>query len=363
MMNYILIEIRKFFKNNLMKIILGTLFFGLLFTGIEYIINQRDKSMVDNFEIETNGAKVEVDAAPGIFQFYIEDSDGDVFINNALIEEIITLPEALHEASIQTRTNLEEFIEYTGNKSITTASGTTDKQDADKVIGVSRDVDSQVMTFYVNIGSEADNIKIAEYYYDFIVAEQTTILSDKIVYTLLEPELVENDSEEIAIDKEKTKVINLKRIFFVVISSSILGLFLTIGLLILLSFFSKKLHYFFTYTIKNQDLFLLVDEKTLLKDELTALFNSDLMNHNRFIEETGQALNGRSYNGLFEEVLGNTTVDTHSNVFEIEDTTEVERIVYIVNEGETSREWYNRQRKAELLYHFKPIVIQVNKRQ
>lgn len=341
-MKYIWIEILKFLKNNLIKIIVGTLLIATLFTGWTI------------FTLEEPEEEVLVAEAPPVnFHFYIEDIDEDVFTNNSLMDQYVTLPKILQTASDATNTKLSEVVEETENTALVNykESGYTN------IIGVTKNNSSVLHEFYVNVGNEENNMAIAEYYFNLFTEGEIPFLEDKTVYVFQGPEIEEFDE----VDSFNVTAIEEINIVQTVIVGIIFGGIVTIGILVLLSFLTKKLHYFFSYTLKADDYFVLIDEKFNNLSEMNQLLTSYTKNNNVVITQNTEKSHNNNYNNLMKELSDKTSFEKYNSVFEIPNFINIDQIIYVVEEGSTSRAWYEKQRKYDNLFGLPTIVIQVNK--
>lgn len=341
-MKYIWIEILKFLKNNLIKIIAGTLVIAALFTGWTV------------FTLEEPEEEVLIAEAPPVnFHFYIEDADEDVFTNNSLMDQYVTLPRILQDASEATKTNLSEVVEETKNTALVNynESGNTN------IIGVTKNNSSVLHEFYVNVGNEESNMAIAEYYFNLFTEGEIPFLEDKIVYVFQNPEVEEIDE----VDSFNVTAVEEISIVQTVIVGIIFGGIVTVGILVLLSFLTKKLHYFFSYTLKADDYFVLIDEKFINLSEMNQLLSNYTKTNNVVITQNPGKSHNNNFNDLIKELLNKDSFEKYDSVFEIPDFQNIDQIIYIVEEGSTSRAWYEKQRKYDNLFGLPTIVIQVNK--
>lgn len=350
-MKELTIEIIKFFKNNIIKILIGTITITILFV----FLNTRKET--DNSEDQDEEMEIELletDANPANFKFFVEYEDGDIYSNNLLIQDYITMSKNLNIASSETNTDLNTIVERTDNK----ISLLNNEDQTMQVIGVSRNPDTHLQEFYVNVGNESDNLAIAEYFFNLIVNE-LPILQDKNIFIFKEPQLIDLEEDEgveaVEIPEENPFGSNI-------IVGVFLGLILVTGLLILVSFFTKKLLYMFSYKIRDRDNVILIDKNMDYENELPNLLIGPNENNILVIEHEHNLLND-NLNNIVEELMLNKKINRVNSVFEIKDYKDTDRLIYIVEEGNTSREWYDKQRKYDRTYDISIIIIQINKNQ
>lgn len=345
-MKFIWVEIWKFIKNNLIKIIIGTLALATIFV----VVSKRNMdTQLTNLKEEADELVFEIDSRPASFQFYIELMDGTSFHNNTLIEQYITTPEQLQEASNETNTKLINLVRETENKALVDYSDSGET----KIIGITRDTNTNLMEFYVNVGNENDNMKIANYYFNYLLNDNVPFLSDKEITIFYEPAIVKLDEDLETEDTEisTTSSFNLWKNAFI---GLVVGLVVTTGLLLFYTFVSKKLKYSFSYSIKADDYFILSDNRLKNEDELTELFNQTNNSDTKTISETDLTDRKVLVN------VSNNNMDSYRSILEIPNLEEATRIIYIIEENKTNRSWYNNQRNLEKAYDVPVIVLQIN---
>ena len=89
-MKFIGIEIFKFFKKSLPKMIVGMILVAGVFIWSSYRANMTQLENIENVETvdKQDGADFVVETEPAFFQFIVEYEDGSLFNNPLLIEEI-----------------------------------------------------------------------------------------------------------------------------------------------------------------------------------------------------------------------------------------------------------------------------------
>src|SRR5699024_12039121 len=95
--------------------------------------------------------------------------------------------------------------------------------------------------------------------------KQFNMLEKHTVYSLVEPELVEDieekEEETKAVQSQKSNSDLIKNIIINVIIGLVLSVVLVIGILLLKELFGKKLNYFFGYDAEEFDDFILYDKQ------------------------------------------------------------------------------------------------------
>jgi len=349
---FIWIEILKFIRKNILKIMIGTIIFTLVFVWS----NHRSTTVeIDDNVNQTEENNFAVDSEPAIFRFFVENNDGDAFTNNLLIEQYITRSTVLEMASNASDTNLKELIEETGNKAIVdyNESGET------KIIGVARDGNSHLLEFYVNVGNETDNLNIANFYYDYISEDNIPFIANKSKFVFHDPRIKEL-SDDIIFESSDLDDSASSNIIKDIVIGLIVGGAITSGILILLTFMSKKLIYSFSYSLREDDYFFLVDNKLDYKEELKQIIANPTETNNVIIQEDGLPLDNKYLNEIVARSVNSQIINKFGSFLDVSKPDNVDRIVYIIQENRTSRNWYNKQRRLEKTYEIPTVIIQVN---
>src|SRR5699024_5684588 len=147
-----------------------------------------------------------------------------------------------------TRLEIIEFLDETGNEIEVnyTDSGLS------KVIGLSRNQHSHAIEFAVDVLDEENSALIAEYFYDYINNRNIPFLKNKNIYTLKEPGVKKVDDIDVILSEEQPPVREyslIRNIIFGLVGGSLLSLII----LLLSSFLTKKLKYSFSYWVNNSD--------------------------------------------------------------------------------------------------------------
>ena len=358
-MKFIGIEILKFLKKSLPKMIVGTIIVAGLFILSSYRANMTQLENIENVESvdKQDGADFVVETEPAFFQFIVEYEDGSLFNNPLLIEEYILQEEVLNQASTVTNTNLNlvKVIENTENNVL------VDINDFgySKVIGVYRDDATYINEFYVNVGNERENIRIANFFYDYLREGQIPFIADKDIYFFEDPKILSIEDETDATLETESQQINFSLIKNLIIGS-ILGALLSLAALLGLTFLTKKLKYSFSYTIQEDDYYFLVDSKLDYEEELNELLFTP-QSANRVVVKEDNSADTDYFGKLLSDISSNEPILQANNFLSIENPSQIDRLIYIIEEDVTSRRWYNNQRKLDRAYEIPTVVIQVNK--
>lgn len=357
------IEIVKFFKDNLVKILAGILLLTILYVGLSYKNSKVgiDVNLDKNEKLNNSSEPIEfhVDKNEANFYFYIENDNGTSFTNHYLIEQYITSPKILQKASASTNTKIDKIVVETENRTIASYNETGET----KVIGVKRNDTTGMFEFHVNINNEDANLRIANYFYEYVVNKEIPLLEKKSIYLYQEPKMKEVSQVSVFDDETELDKIEEYNIFKAITIGLIFGSVITIGMLLIFSFLTKTINYVFTYYLADSDYFFLVDEGMDYKDELVKLLTSLSSSEHLVICESN---NKKSKNIDFVNILkksrSTNTFKEIRSILDVSNYKEVQRITYVLEEGITSREWYNKERKLSEPYKIPTSVIQVNKK-
>lgn len=347
-MKFIWIEILKFFKNNIYKIILGTVAITSLFLVNSYL---NESSKVDETQDES---EISTEARTANFYFYVEYADNSAFTNYLLIEEYLLTESLMEEASKEIGIDINALITNTEN-SIKLTNGPVKTS---KVIGTMRNSDMNLLELYVNVGDEGQNLKLTNFYYDLLINKNIPFLEDKGVYIFEEPNFIELEESTESFSFERNDSGNILR---TIVIGIIVGSIISTAILLLLTLISQKLNYSFSYFINRDDIFYLIDNKIPFNEELKFLlqFNS---NSNTIIvcQDTDKLLENSS-GKMINKMISNSKVKVRNNIYEVEDFNHIDRIIFIIQEDVTTRKWYDRQRNIEKILKIPTVVLQINK--
>jgi len=348
------IEVMKFLKDNILKILIGT---GL-FAGLFFFLTNRPIKSEETLNKEANHESIEntEEALPANFYFFVENEDGTPFNNHQLIEQYVLSTEILQGAAEEVDFDLVQLIEDTSN---TIKVDYRDSKEV-KMIGVSKNDTSSLIEFYTNVGNEEKNLAVVQYFYNYILDGKIPFLANKEVTVFKKPALkeVKSDydvlSDEQMIETESNKIVNI-------IVGVGLGFSLSLITIWILSLFSKKLKYSISYFLEEDDFFLLVDKNLDEEEELQNILEFP-ENEKKYIvrENHVENLNAKIEN-MLESLRNETALEEVNSITEIPDVQNMKRLIYFVEEGLTTRNWFKKQRKLDELYNIQTFVVQINK--
>lgn len=374
-MKELIIELIKFFKNNLFKILIGMVLIASPYIWLNSRTDLEDTENIDDVAIDDVAildenqeiSAIETNANPASFSFFAEHVDGYPFSNNAILASYIKTPNILRDVEQETGTQIIDVIQNTDNTIYFKSEDATQMTEM-RVLGVSKTPNEHLNELYVNIGNEEDNLKIVNYFYEAIINNEIPLLDDKNVYIFQEPQILEIEANELEANEkleisEDTAVKTADPFGTTIIVGGALGLIVILIILIVAAFFSKKLYYLFTYSIRENDSFLLVDNNLEYGEELDFLLNSPTDSENIVITEVEDSISNDAINSKLNRLVSSKNITKVNNIFEIKDFTNVGRLIYIIEEGQTKRSWYNKQRRYDDFYNLPTVLVQINKNQ
>lgn len=355
------VEIIKFIKNNIFKLLAGIVAFTVLFT----LLNSEpiDKNEVQDIyeEIVTDKTLVKTDAQPAKFYFYIRHDDGRSFNNYQLIEQFILSSNVLLELSTDIDVDLVELIEETDNQIYTTQDEINEDAGGSKIIGLSVNQDSNLMEFYTNVGDEQNNLSIANYFYQWILSGELPFVVSENISMFKEPFIVEEEHYDVFIEKEVPEEIPTDNWVSKSILGAVIGLILTTFVLWVLSLFSKQLKYSFSYLLKENDVFLLLDSKNNKTSEARQIMGVPVNKNKIIICDNTSDSNEKKHKQIINALTPETKNTIIQNVSDIQTPENIERLIYVLIEDKTDRTWYKKQRSLDKYYDIPTFVIQINK--
>lgn len=343
-MKNIWIELKKFLKNNLLKLLIGTGIVTALFVfSANQFNNEEDLSNIKD-AVEEN--RFQADARPGNFNFYVKKKDGGPFISSALILEYLIRPEILTEVSTTSNIDLLEIIDETNN---TSKLFSTEESPA-KVVSIERNGGTNIHELYVNVGNEEDNLEIAESFYAILASNTVPFLEEERFISFQEPQIIAARNAPVNVSNEN-KANNTARNIMI---GSILGIFVTGAILVVGTLISKKLRYSFSYTTNENDFIFIADKQLNNYDEFFNILQATNENNQVVLSDSNTVDN------TLHDFFTQHQIKSYDSLIDVERLNKVERLVYIISENQTDRSWYNKQRQMERSYDIPVFIIQIN---
>lgn len=352
---YYLKELLKFFKQNLFQIIGGTFIVAtiylLLANNLFNVKNETQEIKVADTEIIQNQKNEISEARPASFYFYLEDEEGDAFSNSLIIEQYILSTDTLKNISKELNNDLVKLIDYNSN----TIKVYYNESGESKIIGVTRNESTNLLELSVNVGNDRENMVISRYFYDFINSERIPFLVDKNVYFFNKPSFKKIDRQYDVL-AEDALIVPKNNLLKDIVKSVLLGIFVTVVGLLLFTLFTKKLKYIFSYYIKDSDRILLIDHNYYTVDDLVHFIKSSKSDKRVIVFENESPI----LINLFKKIQFDTNLYQVSDIDEVLQISYVNEIIYIIEENNTSRTWYRRQRKLDKFHELPISLVQIN---
>ncbi|MBT2731094.1 hypothetical protein [Carnobacterium sp. ISL-102] len=323
-------------KRILLFTILGAVVFAL-FTVVNLITDNSDSSSEDTQTEEISNIAE--------FVIYIEKNDDTHFNNNVLLEEALFSDEAVKIVEKETGAEITDLL--TEQEEIEFVPTAEDRG----VIGIVRDLSNETMKFQFKVGTESENLKVANYYFDMIMNNEVELLSDKKIFVLNSPEIKDLTQADVTLIEESNNVISPLLLVVQLVVSLFAGLILGVLVSILYHVFNKKINYAFNYNINEKDIFIMERES---QDK----FIYDIVNPKSEdkIMVIEQALPNELVNKLSEQ---SQKIMTTSNLLEISSKVNAPEIIIVIVENTTTKFWYNTQREYLKKFDSAVKIIQV----
>lgn len=274
------------------------------------------------------------------FQFIIQNEDGTMFTNAALIDEYLSQKEIVDrvqdETGIQYATPLE-------NERVLELYKTSQFRGG---IAAIRNSSSDIMTLRILVGqSVEENLKIAQAYADILMHNQIPFLSGKTVelihsvtdQPLLSDKMYPNLTSEKSL--QVVNPINKKSLVILFLAAIMAGGLMGIFFLLVLRLKDRKIRYAFDYAWGLDDLHVLYPIKS-----------------NQTLQELIELPKGLNRIVLCQEELDQ--IHTDSNF--VEHQSSIDEVVILVIEGKTSKAWYQDMYRLATLYKLPVKIIQVS---
>lgn len=359
-MKSIWIEIRKFIKSNMLRIILTSLMLGTVFAVLLLFLNKDSEGNQTGEDTQNKEATI------AYIQYYSEREDGTPLTNLSVVREYFAREDLVKEWAEELDIPLEN-ISFEGklllNDEKDTINETLDEEtlensDEDTVnINMYKAEYSHLFTLTADSPSESKSFEIVKFYFDLLENEEIPFYQDKNVYIFQEPKLMEGlirVDETMDIEVEAPTSINMLSI----IAAYVLSFILVLGLFILKTLFSNELVYSFSYLWDESHSFLLFSPNDNNFDELQQFLKYP-SNKKVYLMETPLSDNYLSY---FERIYPVKELTVFSSLSEADLNNPIDEIILLVSEGETKRKWYKEQQKLLSIYNESNVkIVQLNK--
>lgn len=373
-------EMVSFFKENLKIIVITAISFLAIFAlGTGYTIytdNKIQNNVSETVEENTNmlsnideSIPLEEQLEPeeiemimdhlqedGVaFSFYLEKNSAEPFQATGLLKELLISPSTIQEIEQKAETEFE----------------------INPQLAVDVDFNSNNLLMTVTIGTRnaERNQSLANAYFDMLSNETNSFFDNKTVYIVNGPqEIYKNDVNEENNENTETETpvtnnFSYKRTAVFAVIIFILGVFAGILIALLKSLFKNEVSGIYSFAVKDEDVILNLstiknqteNEKNnqlshalLHPERNTKLILSEKKLETNFVKILKERTNvhlGKTYissnNDSPVVLLANDIVDINPNTF-------IDEVIFICRKNETTKEWYENQRK--LLEVYKTVV-------
>jgi len=364
------LEIKRFLKDNRLFIIIGSIIIAVLFAvGMQFIGGSSSSENGTKEDVEQNQEATENanDTRSAQFQLYIENEDAGWFNNNNLLILYFTLDRVVEDIESATGVNLANIDENRQERGLPEDSA---------LIHVYQDDSNGVMTFTVNTGNEEDNMAVANHIYGYFQNGTIDFLESRMIFHVRDPQLeMKNEEEQSSKETqpaqtEESASQSSTNPILQVIRNGILGLIIgaaiMIGLAFLQSLFSKKLKYSFAYDIDEDENHIVYDSTIGNENNLAKLVAEPFGKEKVILSEHSLENNDRNLlaNDNRVSFKNGATDDTYlyerNSLVNTDVKSDFTEIIILVKPYETSRKWYNEQRKLVQLYSVPVKIVQLN---
>jgi len=364
------LEIKRFLKDNRLFIIIGSIIIAVLFAvGMQFIGGSSSEgNSQEKTEQEQEATENANDTRAAQFQLYIENEDAGWFNNNNLLILYFTLDRVVEDINNATGVNLVDINENRDERGLPEDS---------YLIHVYQNDSNGVMTFTVNTGNESDNMEVANHIYGYFENNTIDFLESRMIFPVTDPQLeIENEEEQASQESqpaqtEESASQSSTNPILQIIQNGVLGLIIgaaiMIGLAFLQSLFSKKLKYSFAYDIDDEENRIIYNPSAGNEDTLSQLVAIPFSNQKLILSEHSLNDDDRTLLAGNKRVSfdSNTDEETYllekNNLSDVDIKSDFTEIIILVSPYETSRKWYNNQRKLMELYDVPTKTVQLNK--
>lgn len=375
-------ELISFLKDNLKIIILSIVSCLFLFVvGIGYTIytdskiedtvqnTVQEENLLDNIdetlpleeqlEPEEIGMIVDKLQEDGVeFSFYLEKESADPFKSPDLLKELLVSPNVLNTVEQEANTKIIPSPEL--------------------AVNVSLNSDNLLLTVTVGTGDVYKNKAIADAYFKIISEENTPFFDNKTVFIVDEPETTEMlDNEDNINETEINSSLTMgsltpKRIILLAIAAIVLGITIGVIIALALSLLKKEVDEIYGFAVDDEDTILNMSKlNKQSKEEIskqvvhsiihpskkTKLVLSETKLDNEIVKKLHDEANIHFENS---EDLSNdkeVSVIIANSIIDIDPKINIDEVAFICKKNETTKRWYENQRKLLEVYDTETKVI------
>lgn len=328
------LEIYDLIKSYKKTIVFTAIIVSIISLGIQILL-QIDLSNSENGDAEAMGV-------PAYLEIYIEQENLGAFGNSYLLEIISTQEDVIDTIEKDTGIEIQSVL-------ATFAEDNLPIYTEDDPINIERNTSSNLMYITVEIGSDEENLKVANAYMEWFQNTNSNFFDDKEVYIITEPALI--DIEELG---KKTEGISTSSLILPIVAGIVIGSILGLIISLLKVLVNEKIIYGFAYGWNPNDLYIKklnkIDSDQLVHDILIG--NSDsiaIISQEKLSSEvTDKLMRANRQEGIFNNI---SAVPIEKNI---------EEFVIVIERNKTSKEWYNTQRNTLKLYpHSRVKIIEI----
>ncbi|XJS10081.1 hypothetical protein ACF3NG_08035 [Aerococcaceae bacterium WGS1372] len=342
-------ELWRFFKDNLLRIIIGSVLISVITVGARYFIT--DFIFFDRHEavayLETVYSK-----EPSSFKAVVTIEDGQIFSNAHLFDDYFSSPEVVEY--IESETGLEFQQTFDSEHTLELYKSPSFRG---AISGI-RDNASGTFIFRILAGQTAEeNLKIAEAYRDLLESGEIQFMSNQQADIIVEPfigEIVDTE-EYLSVPTIDTLSVyrsnNARSLFVYSVLGFIVGLILMTAIYFLLRLRKPKINYAFEYVWDLNDQHLLVNST---KENASMTLQDAIsipMLKSRWIV---------AQNPILTSDDGSMSEDNEqfiSNLHDVShDMKSPQQIVLVIQSNHTDKQWLKDQMSMAKLYNV-PIKI------
>lgn len=360
-MNTYPLEIKRFIKKYFKIVIIGAVTIAVLLTMASFFMSNDIQEEVEP-EVEESPIIFGNDSRIAYFRFYIEQPDGSTFNNSSTVHQLFNLNTVRDEVFETTGINVKRIEKEVREEGVHIDFSP---------VRVTVDPNSSIFTALFETGKNRNNLNVADFYFDKLINKEFNVLEKKIIYPIVEPQLVEEPEIEIKEGIDASETVNKAIIVDLVINTVIwfiLGGVLAIGLALLKELYGKKLNFAFGYDNGEEDDLIVFDRILNNQDLINHFIASPFKNKKLIISERpiGDYIKNKiicnknilTFDGKDSD--NKVYLDEKASILEMDVHSKYEEVILLVETNVTSRKWYNEQLKLSELHALDVKTVQIN---
>jgi len=277
---------------------------------------------------------------PAETKLFIETQELGLFTNSYLVEILMQQPGVVQTIEEESQVEVQQKIDEYGENNQPIYS-------TEDPVNVERNTSSNVFTVTVQLGSEEENIGVAQAYSNWLEESSHSFFENKSVYMVSDVYQVE-DPQTV----QTSSSISIISLILYLIIGIFGGLVLGVSFVILKALLSNKIEYGFTYGWKADDVYLKQSDddsfskisKSILKSEYDNIL---VVSQYELPDELKTKLN------QYDE----KNVTIYSSIVEVPVSVNSDEFVLIIQRSRTDKSWYHKQRKELRVYPSSLIKI------